>query len=99
MPVSKAQTAAKVKYERTAYDKVLLRIEKESDVVTDSAEDTQGKEDGRRGRKGRNTDLPTKAQIEQAAAKAEETLNRYILNAVKQRIDREAPEILTSKEV
>lgn len=90
MPVTKAQTAAKVKYERTAYDKVLLRIEKETDEPAEASADSQEKEDKRRRRKGRNQDMPTKGQIEQAAKAANETLNGYILKAVKQRMERDS---------
>ncbi len=98
MPVSKAQIAATGKYERTAYDKVLLRIEKESDIKADAAEDNQGKVDKRKIRKPRNGNMPTKTQIERAAAQAEETLNGYILKAVKMRIEHEAPDILSPKD-
>ena len=94
MPVSKAQIAATGKYEKTAYDKILLRIEKESDVIADQTTD-ETKKDGRRKRVNRNNDFPTKAQIEEAAARADESLNGYILGAVKQRIQQEAPDILS----
>ena len=96
--VSKAQIAATVKYEKTAYDKILLRIEKEADDAEENPND------GRTGRHDRKAEFPTKAQIEEAVARRkaagvkDESLNKYILGAVKQRIQREAPDILSPKD-
>ena len=62
---SKAQIKAQSKWEAKVYDKILLRIRKDTE--------------------------PTRETITAAAAEAGESLNEFILNAIKQRLSGEDP--------
>ena len=61
MPITDAQRRAKAKFEAKAYDKILLRLRRDTE--------------------------PTKEQITQAATDAGETLNAYIIEAIKRRME------------
>lgn len=61
MPITDAQRRAKAKFESKAYDKILLRLRRDTE--------------------------PTKKQITQAATDAGETLNAYIIEAIKRRME------------
>lgn len=61
--VSKSQAEATRKYDEKTYDKVLLRLKKESDL--------------------------SKTNLQEYAKRAGESLNGYITNAVKMRIEKE----------
>ena len=63
MPASKAHIAATGRYEKKAYDKVLLRIRKDTE--------------------------PTRETITKAAEAAGMSLNAYVMEAVKEKLERE----------
>ena len=63
MTVTKAQKKATAKFESKTYDKVLLRIRKDTE--------------------------PTRETITEQAKKSGESLNEYIINAIKQRLEKE----------
>ena len=62
MPETEAQKRAHAKYQSKAYDKILLRIRKDTE--------------------------PTRETITQKAEAAEMSLNAYIVEAIREKIDR-----------